>query len=95
VINVECNQCGTVYNVFNRVVVKEDCRGCKLASAREFFEYNWISGGGYISGLCDVITKADTHNLKKMHRAYPDLVEGYISYSMGKTWEEFNHVETN
>jgi hypothetical protein len=94
-ITVECKECGTKHNAFNREEVKSDCKGCKLAKAREYFEDRWNNGGGFISGLCNVITKADCENLRKLHKAYPELVEGYISYGMGQTWEEFNHVKTN
>jgi hypothetical protein len=93
-INVTCQECGKKHNVVNRQEVTE-CRGCKLAKSREYFEDRWANGGGFTSGLCNVITKADCDNLRRLHKAYPELVEGYISYGMGQTWEEFNHVKTN
>lgn len=61
----------------------------ELNKKRAYFEDRWNNGGGFMRKLCDTITVADTSNLIKLHKAFPELVEGYIAYGMGKTWEEF------
>ena len=61
-----------------------------IADARAYFEGRWANGGGFVSGLCDVITKADMTNLRNLYKGFPELVEGYVAYSAGQTWEEFN-----
>lgn len=60
-----------------------------LLVLRTYFEDRWNNGGGFIHKICEAIVVADTSNLIALHRAYPILVEGYISYGTGRTWSEF------
>jgi hypothetical protein len=64
-------------------------RTLKLMELREKFEYQWGNGGSFMRGICESLTKADNENLVRLHNGFPELTEGYISYSQGKTWEEF------
>lgn len=62
----------------------------KRNSLIQIFEdgyYNQL--GSFMKLLCDTIVKADIDNTKKLYRAYPELVEGYILWNKGITWTEF------
>lgn len=80
-----------VVNFWTNKILEElpSKRYVELKKKRAYFEDRWNNGGGFMKKLCDTITVADTSNLIKLHKAFPELVEGYIAYGKGKTWEEF------
>ena len=87
-IKIVCRECGKEHHALNRDEVPE-CDGCKLAKSRLYFEIKWNSGGSFYHNLCEAIAVSDANNLVNLHKSFPELTEGYISYSQGKTWGEF------
>lgn len=55
----------------------------------EQYEWNEERGGSFMKTICKAISLADVNNLEKLYKAFPDLVNGYIGYTYGKTWGEF------
>jgi hypothetical protein len=65
---------------------------CNSADPRltngEWFIYAWQYGmlGHFFTALAEAMARADTENLNLLRAGFPDLVEGFESYSKVDGW---------
>lgn len=57
------------------------------ASLSEKFLYAWQNGGSFMEHLCEAIIASDSTNLEKLHAVYPDLVNGYHMWKLGRMYK--------
>ena len=83
-----CAECGDLFDRRNdksyELKGKLYCEECYKPLAKEYFEDRWMNGGSFMSKLCDLCTVADLENLSKLKKAFPEVVDGYCMYGMGK-----------
>lgn len=83
-----CEECGDLfdrrhdkaYTLKGKLYCEEDYKPL----AREYFEDRWTNGGGFMSSLCKLCTISDLENLALLRKAFPEIVDGYCIYGMGK-----------
>lgn len=46
-------------------------------------------GGSFFKSIANAITIADSENLGKLYKAYPELVDGYVIYVRDMTYSEY------
>ena len=55
----------------------------------ELYEWNDRNGGSFMKTICKAIAIADSNNIKNLYKGFPELVDGYVGITKGKTYKDF------
>ena len=55
---------------------------------RFIIEWQYRMAGDFMTALANAIMLADTKNILRLYKAFPDEVEAYINYSQKDGWWE-------
>lgn len=61
----------------------------KRKELKEDFLMKLDYGGSFFKSIANAITIADSENLGKLYKAFPELVDGYTIYIRNMTYSEY------
>lgn len=61
----------------------------RMAEDKKQFEWDMDNGGSFKKSLIDSMMRADSNNIQKLYKGFPDLVNGYVAYSHNMDWDTF------